>query len=73
MFSNGHPLVFLLSDYYIIWLSNILTMDVMKVIPETLRVHWIRYLRFYYHWVDISTGRLLVPEGISYFGTDMDY
>ena len=36
----------------------------MKVIPETRRAHYIRYLRFYYyHWVDSSCG-LLVPECI---------
>ena len=33
--------------------------------PETRSMHLIRYLRlYYYHWVDTSTGRLLVPDGI---------
>ena len=37
----------------------------MKVIPETRRAHYIRYLRFYcYHWVDTFACGLLVPEGI---------
>ena len=37
----------------------------MKVIPETRRSHTIWYLRFYYyHWVDATAVRLLVPEGI---------
>ena len=36
-----------------------------KVIPETHCVHLIRFPRFYYyHWVDVSASRLLVPEGI---------
>ena len=38
----------------------------MKVIPETRRAYYIWYLRFYYyHWVDTSTGGLLVPGGIT--------
>jgi hypothetical protein len=37
----------------------------MTVIPETRREHYILHLRFYYyHRVDTSAGRLLVPEGI---------
>jgi hypothetical protein len=37
-----------------------LSVSVMKVIPETRRVHWIWCPRFYYHhWVDTSAGGLL--------------
>jgi len=37
----------------------------MKVIPDTYRRHYIRYLcLYYYHWVDISAGGLLAPAGI---------
>ena len=37
----------------------------MKVIPEMRRVYSILYQHFYYyHWVDTSAGKLLVPEGI---------
>ena len=36
-----------------------------KVIPETQRANYIRYLRlYYYNVVDTSVGGLLVPEGI---------
>jgi hypothetical protein len=48
----------------------------MKIIPETRSVHYIRYLRFYYHhWVDTTAGELLVLKGIIpiMFGTDMVY
>ena len=48
----------------------------MKIIPGTRSVHYIRYLRFYYHhWVDTTTGELLVLKGIipTMFGTDMVY
>jgi len=39
--------------------------DVKNVIPETRRVHEIRYLRvYYYHWVDTSAGGLLVPNDV---------
>ena len=44
--------------------------------PETRSVHYIRYLRFYYHhWVDTTAGELLVLKGIipTMFGTDMVY
>jgi len=34
----------------------------VKIIPETRRVHQIRYLRF--DWVDNTAGGLLVHEGI---------
>jgi len=38
----------------------------MNGFPETRRVHYIRYLRFYYyHWVDTSAGEILVSKGIS--------
>jgi hypothetical protein len=37
----------------------------MKVIPETRGAHSIWYLRCYnFHWIDASTGGLLVPEGL---------
>jgi hypothetical protein len=37
----------------------------MRVIPETHPVHEIKYLRFYYyHWINISAGRILVPGEI---------
>ena len=37
----------------------------MKVNPETLRTSYIWYPRlYYYHWVDTSSGGLLVPEVI---------
>jgi len=37
----------------------------MKVVIPTLPVRKIRYLRFYYyHWVDTSTGGLVIPGGI---------
>jgi len=37
----------------------------IKVIPEARRAHQNWYLRFhYYHWVDTSSGGLLVSEGI---------
>jgi len=37
----------------------------MKVIIETRRAHYIRYLRFYYnYWMDTSAGGLFVLEGI---------
>ena len=48
----------------------------MQIIPETRSVHYIRYLRFYYHhWVDTTAGELLVLKGIipTMFGTDMVY
>ena len=35
----------------------------MKVIPETCRVYYIWYLRFYcYHWVDTTAGGISVQE-----------
>ena len=43
----------------------ILSVALMKIIPETCHVHYIRFLRFYdYHWVETSDGGLLVPEVI---------
>ena len=50
--------------------------DLMKVIPETRRLHWIWYLRFYYyHWVDTSAGGLLVMSvsSVSASALDMFY
>jgi hypothetical protein len=50
---------------YLNYYLSILSVYLMTVIPETRHVDLIWYLRFYYyHWVDISAGGLLVPEGI---------
>ena len=52
---------FKIFSFPIFWLWAYL----MKVIPETLRNHYICYLRFYYyHWVGTSVCGLLVPHGI---------
>jgi hypothetical protein len=32
----------------------------MKVIPETRRVHWIRYLRFYYLFGEIKMTHIVL-------------
>jgi hypothetical protein len=60
------PLVYLLSkDFYIIWFSNLMTL--MKGIPETLRVHWSRYLflflnirfhHFLWFWDEVQKWKL---------------
>ena len=58
--NNKSVLFFAHEDFNIVWLSNPLTLSVMKVILETCHVHLIiRYLLFYFNIKYVETSEMM--------------